>query len=169
MQEDFSTLLEQRPLNTEEIESLMWIKEDHGAWDGPLADWINSHKQKILNHCKSFDTVIQAGGNQGMYPRFLSKLFKRVITAEPDYLNFHCLVNNCQKENIVKLNCGFSDENRFISLDRSAKNNTGMFRTIENGDVVPAIKLDTLNVNSLSLIWLERFSNLVEYRGFPCF
>ena len=154
MSEDFSNLLEQRPLNTENIESLMWIKEDHGAWDGPLSDWINSHKEKILAYCKSFDTVIQAGGNQGMYPRFLSKIFKKVITAEPDYLNFHCLVNNCQLDNVIKLNCAFSDENRFVSLDRSSKTNTGMFRTIQ-GDMIPAIKIDDIRVESLSLIWLD--------------
>lgn len=154
MQHDFSDLLEQRKLNTEGIDSLLWVKEDDGAWEGPLNDWISSHKEKILRHCKSFDTVIQAGGNQGMYPLFLSKIFKKVITAEPDFLNFHCLVNNCTSENIIKLNCAFTDENKMLSIVRPTMKNRGMFQTID-GDSILGIKIDDLKIDNISLIWLD--------------
>ena len=55
-----------------------------------------------LDVCKDFRTVIQAGGNIGVYPLALSQRFKVVYTVEPDVDNFEALeANTCNAKNIV--------------------------------------------------------------------
>jgi len=47
--------------------------------------------------------IIQAGGNCGMFPYEYAKFFKRVITFEPDPLNFKCLTANIDSMNVIPI------------------------------------------------------------------
>lgn len=134
--------------------SWTWIKQDEGAWEGPRLDWLNSHKQMIRKYVKKYETVVCAGGNQGMYPALLNNLFKLVITFEPDPLNFHCLVNNCQSDTIVKMNAALAEKNKMIHVKRHDMNNTGC-HTVEDGGFIPAFALDTFDLQSLDLLYLD--------------
>lgn len=134
----------------------LWIKEDSGAWDGPKHDWESSHKEKYFKYVNDFSICVQAGGNQGMYPRLLSEKFKIVVTFEPDPLNFHCLVNNCQKDSIIKINGAVGDQNKIVKLKRSSMTNTGMHTINENGEItVFQFMIDNLALNSCGLIALD--------------
>jgi FkbM family methyltransferase len=50
--------------------------------------------ERAISFCRNKRTVIQAGGNCGVWARHLSTVFKRVWTWEPDELNYHCLAHN---------------------------------------------------------------------------
>ena len=43
---------------------------------------------------KDFRTVIQAGSNVGVYPASMANRFERVITVEPDFVNYQALLLN---------------------------------------------------------------------------
>ncbi len=136
-----------------------WINTDSGAWDGPKDDWETSHKANIIQTLqqagKQFNTVIQAGGNQGMYPKLLSKMFRTVYTFEPDHLNFYSLSKNCVEENIIKLQTAVGDVmGSFISMNRHTMHNTGM-HTVSAGGTIPLIALDALNIPDVDLIMLD--------------
>lgn len=153
----YESLLTVREEKIENVDKWMWIKQDTGAWDGPKNDWLTSHSQKYFEYVKSFDVCIQAGGNQGMYPRLLSDRFKYVYTFEPDPLNFHCLVNNCQKDNIFKFNAALGDTAGDIFLSRGSMTNTGTHTVNKtgNGFKVHQMTIDSLNLEHCDLIALD--------------
>ena len=134
----------------------MWVKEDSGAWDGPKSDWETSHLQGILEHVTDWSACIQAGGNQGMYPRLLSQHFEHVCTFEPDPLNFHCLVVNCQSEKIYKAQAALGAETGLIKVQRHSMNNVGMHTVSTDGEChVPMTTIDSLKLPTCGFIMLD--------------
>ena len=148
-------------IREEEVDGLtnwLWIEKDKGGWDGPKKDWQGSHKAAIEEFVKHRGIVVQAGGNQGLYPALLNQMFSTVYTFEPDWMNFHCLSYNCCDEKIVKFNCGLGSSNRMVSLNRSAHLiNTGTHKTVpDKGDgYVPVITIDSLPLKGCDLLWLD--------------
>lgn len=135
----------------------LWIKGETGVWDGPKMDWIEHHQHKIFPLVKKFDAVVQAGGALGVYPRLLSEKFETVYTFEPDFLNFHCLVNNTQVPSIVKMNCALGNSNDPVAVIRNTMQNVGMHQ-VSSGYAdafVPQIMIDQLNLKACDLLWLD--------------
>ena len=155
----YDELINKRETEVDGVSNWMWTKIDNGSWDGPHQEW-KELKEIFLKHCKSFESVVCAGGNHGLYPRLLSNTFKHVYTFEPDSLNFHSLVNNCQKENIYKFNAALGSAHDMIGISTPHKENRGM--TIVGGvGYVPVLMIDDFVFETLSLIQLD-----VE--GFEC-
>jgi len=143
----------------EEIDGIApwcWQISDDGAWTGPKENWLNGHKNNIIKHVKKFDCVVQAGGNHGMYPRLLSDMFKIVYTFEPDPWNYFALVNNCQKDNIIKMQAALGDTNKMVAVQRACMSNTGMHKVIDMDDAnIPMFMLDSLDMKNLDFLWLD--------------
>lgn len=138
----------------------VWAKTDIHAWIGPKMDWENGHYHKIMQYVKKRDVVVQAGGNMGMYPRLLSDMFKRVYTFEPDPVNFHCLVANCQRDNIVKLNAALGYRHGLVKVSKEPfddwETNYGVRTTIVAPDAnIPRLKIDDLSLDECDLIMLD--------------
>jgi FkbM family methyltransferase len=152
----YKDLLKTRDEDVDGISEWLWVKEDNGAWDGPKEDWLHSHKQTYLNHVKHFDVVVCAGGNCGLYARLFSQMFKWVYTFEPDPLNFHCLVNNCQLDNVVKFQCALGQTNKMVAIQRSTMSNVGMHTVVDHDEAMVAMqKLDNFDFPRLDLIQLD--------------
>jgi len=134
----------------------IWIAEDNGAWDGPKHDWESSHKGAIEDLVTDWSACIQAGGNQGMYPRVLSKMFQHVYTFEPDPLNFYCLVTNCCTENIYPMNAALGAEGGLVRVQRGSLTNAGTHTVSTEGNChVPMITIDSLNLPTCGLFQLD--------------
>lgn len=134
----------------------VWIGEDNGAWEGPKHDWESSHKEGIKDLVADWSVCIQAGGNQGMYPRILAEMFTHVYTFEPDPLNFHCLVQNCQLDNIYKLNAALGEHPGLAKVNRSSMQNTGCHTVTTEGEChVPMMTIDSLNLETCGLFQLD--------------
>jgi len=141
----------------DEVANWLWVKEDDGAWDGPHKEWMNSHRDAYLGASRGRDIVVQAGGNCGLYPRLFAKYFKYVYTFEPDPLNFHCLVNNCQLDNIIKFNGALGANNEMVRVQRSGMSNVGC-HTVNSHDgerFVPQFTIDQLNLPACDFIQLD--------------
>lgn len=133
-----------------------WINSDNGAWDGPKHDWETSHVDGIMNLVEDWSVCVQAGGNHGVYPRLLSEAFQHVYTFEPDPLNFYCLVDNCQKDNIYKMQAALGEYTGLVKVNRGAMNNTGTHTVSTEGDCfVPMVTIDSLNLRSCGFIMLD--------------
>lgn len=147
-----------RKMDIEGVDTLVWLKGDTGAFgsetDGPLFDWIEG-KSHFLKYAKQFDTVVQAGGCCGMYPRFYSNYFKKVYTFEPDPNNFSCLDLNCIGEQFYKYNKGLSNTIRAGYLSNESRSNVGTHKVHENGEAIELITIDSLNLNCCDLIHLD--------------
>jgi FkbM family methyltransferase len=155
----YADLTEIRTKDIDGLTDWLWIKQDGAAWTWPQHDWIHEHRIKWFKHVQQFRVCVQAGGNQGMYPRLLAQKFEHVYTFEPDPLNFHCLVNNCQQDNIIKMQAALGDCNRMIRVERFGMGNTGAHKVSHDGiTCIPQLTLDSLNLNSCDLLCLD-----VEY------
>lgn len=124
---------------------------DAGSFEGPRLDWdVRGNREAYLKYLKKKNLVVQAGGNCGMYPRLLAKYFTHVYTFEPDPMNFYCLVNNCQQDNIVKIMGALGDKNQLVQVVRNSMTNVGG-HTIKEGDgtdganqYIPMFAVDSL-------------------------
>ena len=152
----YSNLLKHRDEEIDGVKGWMWVGPDDGAWDGPTKDWLDTYRDGYLQYLKQRKVVVQAGGNCGLYPRLFSDLFETVYTFEPDQLNFHCLVNNCQKDNIIKINAALGANNDLISINRGRMDNCGAYRVEYNEDsIIPQFTIDQLNLRACDLIQLD--------------
>ena len=152
----YAPLLERRSGQVDGLDNWLWIKEDFGAWEGPLRNWKETHKEAYFEKVKKFDVCVQAGGNCGLYPRLLSEHFKRVYTFEPDHLNFFCLTHNCQKENIFKFQMALGAEHGLVDLDIYSMKNVGLHQVVRGKQgCIPMITLDSLNLDACDLLQLD--------------
>lgn len=148
------------------IEQWVWPKSDSVTFDIILQDWIHTIRPYLESTFGSLSrngTVVQAGGNCGVYPLLYTEFFKNVITFEPDPLSFFCLVNNCQIPGVVKINAALSDKGENIVMREVAAGNRGMNK-VDSVDgessqteleVIPAIALDSMKYIDLKLIQLD--------------
>lgn len=148
--------IEVRNFDVDGLKDWMWVKGDVYGCEHTIRDWTKTHKNAYLEKVKKFDTCIQAGGFCGLYPRLLSNHFKRVYTFEPCHINFHCLVNNCQKENIYKFNAVLGNEHKFVEIDRWGLDNFGM-HCIKKGakGFVPMMRIDSFNFDACDFLQLD--------------
>lgn len=133
----------------------VWTKNENGAWVGPKGDWENSHKKYILENVKNYRVVLQAGGNQGMYPCLLRRFFDRVYTFEPDYLNFFCLAQNCQDPNIFKFQSFLGEGHGMFPINHSSMDNSGMHTLGTGFGHIPMLMIDDFQFDCLDFIWLD--------------
>lgn len=72
-----------------------------------------------LNHCNETDTVVQAGGSYGIWPKILSDKFNKVYTFEPDPVSFECLARNVgASSHVMKFQMALGDFNGEVFIAR---------------------------------------------------
>ena len=133
----------------------LWPEKDNGCWDGPKDNW-QTFKPLIRQHCKKFDTVVQAGGACGMYPFLLSTMFEVVYTFEPSVTSFYCLTHNTPRENIIKMNAALGHAHEMVRLNISDETNVGTNTvTPDQMGIVPMLMIDDLDLPSCDFIMLD--------------
>ena len=106
-------------------------------------------------HMNQFRTVIQAGGNIGVYPATMAKQFERVITVEPDSLNYSALLLNTKGiKNIEHAQAAFGDKEGTASVDHVYPENIGAHQ-LKAGNDVRVIPIDYFEVHDCDFIQLD--------------
>jgi FkbM family methyltransferase len=103
---------------------------------------------------------VQAGGNVGIWPLQLARYFEHVITFEPDYENFECLVKNTEgHHNIVKIQAALSNTAVPIKMvePETEKNNCGALQMIPTTKSygIPSLCLDSLCLHDVDFLCLD--------------
>jgi FkbM family methyltransferase len=102
-----------------------------------------------------FRTVIQAGGNVGVYPATMAEQFERVITVEPDTANFQALILNVTNiKNIDFAQAAFGDKEGTASVDHVYPENIGAHQ-LKAGNDVRVIPIDFFEVHDCDFIQLD--------------
>jgi FkbM family methyltransferase len=117
----------------------------------------NDFPLEISKFCKTKNTVIQAGGNIGFYPKKYSQIFKNVYTFEPDIINFNCLIlNTLDCYNIYKYQCGLGYKRTpfFLNKDESNCGGYNIGKNLIYGNI-PMLRVDDLNLKNVSLIHFD--------------
>lgn len=146
-----------RSVNYEGIDKLWWVTQDVKAFNGPLLDWKND-KDHFLKYVKNKNTIVQAGGNCGLYARFYGNYFETVYTFEPDPSNFSCLKLNCEDEKykIHNVALGEMPGKAKLKFPKKKFKNAGIWQVVldDSGDV-EVITIDSLNLETCDLIHLD--------------
>lgn len=147
-----------RPDTFEGATGWTWISDNTDmTWNVICNDWVQHHKGQILKWFpERGDTAIMAGGNCGLYPALLSQFFSMIYTFEPDPVHFHCLVNNCQFPNIVKIQAALGATSDMVAISQQFQGNTGMTQVAKvDRNCVPCMTIDSLHLKSLDLMFLD--------------
>ena len=106
-------------------------------------------------HLNDFRTVIQAGGNIGVYPDTMLQQFVRVITVEPDTVNYqYLLLNVAGRTNIEHSQAAFGDKHGMAAVDHPYPENIGAHQ-IKAGNDIKVIPIDALEVDDCDFIQLD--------------
>lgn len=136
----------------EQRDGWYWPFKDRSCWP-----WLQNEKDNpnlVSAYCKQHRTIIQAGGNVGFYVKPYAELFDRVITFEPDRLNFQCLAMNVQEENVIKIQACIGSQRNAVGMITSRKN-IGAYHVNEKGGLIPTLLIDDFNVQDCDLIHLD--------------
>lgn len=141
------------------IKQWVWPQKDTQTFNIIVHDWFQGIRPILQEFFPDGGrTVIQAGGNCGVYPLLYTEFFNNVYTFEPDPLSFFCLVNNCQMPGISKFNCALGEQFSTVVMDELIPENRGMnkVRNAEDSKYsIPVLPLDSFNVNNIDLIQLD--------------
>jgi FkbM family methyltransferase len=116
--------------------------------------------QAICDMADSKKTVVQAGGNSGLFPIYLSEHFENVITFEPITETYDTFVQNLEDrphiENVTlhKLGLG-AQEGNAEKVTISPRNwGANQIKESKDGDI-QVIALDSLELQDVNLLWLD--------------
>lgn len=139
----------------------IWPVHDKWGWQHPLDHWPEMERLIKRHVPDAFrGTVVQAGGCCGMYPWLLARMFKSVLTFEPDPHNFHCLVQNCATPQVRAFNCGLGDIAVLSKMKPVPDYNVGNGHVDweQEGDL-PILPLDELHLPRLDALLLDAESS----------
>lgn len=133
-----------------ERDGFWWPADDdwcHRVIHGELPD-IDS----ALRFTKGRTLAVQAGGNVGVWAAHLAKQFDRVVTIEPDAVNYECLVRNVPA-NVDHRRAAFGAGLGLIDLV-NVKGNAGAHYIGGNGGI-PIITVDCLDLPACDFLCLD--------------
>lgn len=134
-----------------EIDGDWWPKSDTECRPSIMKTYKDADEATAL--CGKKRVAVQAGGNCGIWPRYLAKKFRTVYTFEPDADNFLCLSLNAQAKNIIKLQAALGNKREPISM-LTTPLNAGAHRVLDSG-LIPQIRLDDLHLPHCDFLQLD--------------
>jgi len=96
--------------------------------------------------------AVQAGGNVGVWAAHLAKQFVKVVTVEPDAVNYECLKRNVP-DNVAHLRAGFGASAGSVSLV-NVDGNAGA-HYVGGAGAIPIITIDSLDLPACDLLCLD--------------
>lgn len=132
-----------------EIAGLSWPNDVGTKWHHSLIH-VRSVEWAIAR-CKQRRTVVQAGGNVGLWPRRLAEAFERVITFEPDAISRECMVANLPVPVDVRSEA-LGAHAGWLSFQRES---LGSHHISPQGDSVPVTTVDALDLADLDFLQLD--------------
>lgn len=145
----------------------LWFPD--GDIDTPPAvynEW-NIKGEVVCNMVPIRNTVVQAGGNAGLFPIHLSNFFKRVVTFEPIKETFDCFIVNLANRSSIK-NIELHPVGLGSSISKAEKvvikeDNHGAHQIkVSDKGTIPVVTLDSLELRDVNLIWFDIEGSEVE-------
>jgi FkbM family methyltransferase len=150
----------------------VWPKNDVWGWRGVMGQWTELASVITEVFPSGGAVALQAGGCCGMYPLRLLDHFQRVLTFEPEPLNFHCLAANCGTPRITMFQAALGSSAGAARLKPCWENNCGNWHVDwtnsgTNGALVPTpqhhlagsdicvLTVDNLHLPALDAIFLD--------------
>lgn len=103
-----------------------------------------------IKRCRLKRTVVQAGGNIGLWPKRLAQSFRRVLSFEPEPISRACLVKNVPPQVEVRAEA-LGDQAGVCDVQRSSLGS----HFVMSGRTVPIVTVDSLELADLDLLQLD--------------
>ena len=133
-------------------EGLWWPEKDRIAFD--LLQYEVTFLAAAIVECDNHYVAVQAGGNCGIYPLYLSDYFTTVLTFEPERQNYGCLLKNIEnRSNILPSCAALGDSRGLCGIEPCEYNNGASYVT--DGRDVPVVAIDELGLDACNLIQLD--------------
>jgi FkbM family methyltransferase len=133
-----------------------WVREDRSN-----LKYMEKHWQDAVAPLKHVPmdrrkVCVQAGGNFGVWPYFLSEHFDQLVTFEPEpEVNWCMRKNLASRDNISIFNTGLGAENtRATIIPAEGRNKGAQWLKFGEGDI-PVTTLDSLNMTGLDYLQLD--------------
>lgn len=106
------------------------------------------------------EVVVQAGGNLGIFPKYMSVHFTTVYTFEPDPELFGHVCHNAPERNVVKLQAALGCERETIGISRKRRQQDGGsshegIAHVSGAGPIPTLRVDDLGLKTCDLIYLD--------------
>lgn len=105
--------------------------------------------------------AVQAGGNLGIFPKYLARVFETVYTFEPDPAIFKVLCANAPEPNIVKFQAAVGDRRGLVGLAKVRRDgkpeifaHEGITH-VSGAGVVPTLMIDDLALPVCDLLVVD--------------
>jgi FkbM family methyltransferase len=99
---------------------------------------------------------VQAGGNVGVWPKYLCGQFNLVYTFEPNWENFECLCRNTEGfDNLYRYQAALTNDPGPVSLVGDEYNCGAWQIEQSDWDTIPALCLDSFNLPRVDVIILD--------------
>lgn len=105
-------------------------------------------------------TVVQAGGNLGIFPKYLSQHFDTVYTFEPSPELFPLMTANAPEHNIVRFQSALGEGRAYVGVSQTRRYKHHMpphegVTHVRGDGVIPVMTVDGLVLPSCDLIYLD--------------
>lgn len=134
-----------------EIDGLYWPISDQETRASVMHTIADVYK--FVEFCPRRGVAVQAGGNVGVFPKELAKHFQKVVTFEPDAVNWECFQRNVNEPNIVGRQMALGDAPGRMSVEHNAFNPGSSYLTA--GNDIEVITLDSLDLEGCDLLQLD--------------
>jgi FkbM family methyltransferase len=114
----------------------------------------------VLKLTPGREAVVQAGGNLGIFPKYLSRFFVSVYTFEPDPDRFKKMTGNAPEQNIIRFQAALGFERTLVSTRRVRRDGSskiaheGITHVVAGG-FVPTVRVDDLSLPVCDLLYLD--------------
>lgn len=130
---------------------LVWPEKDRDC--AKVVFTTTGDMEPAIAHCRAKRIAVQAGGNCGVWPMWLSERFEAVYTFEPDPTNFFCLAQNCKRPNIFCYQAALGDSPMFIDMKRDERNIGAHY--VQGSGFIPTLKIDDFGFEQCDYICLD--------------
>lgn len=131
--------------------NFLWPREDE-ACCAVVFD-TTTDLEICYTYLTSFNVAVQAGGNMGVWPKYMAKRFKTIYTFEADPVNFYCLARNIDELNVIKFQAALGFERKLVDLRREPQNAGAHF--VEGSGSIPTLRIDDLGLTECDFIMLD--------------
>lgn len=110
----------------------------------------------VMPLCRSKRSVVQAGGNCGVFPAYLAGHFGAVYTFEPVARNFVALTaNTASLPNVVRFQAALGDRRCRVSMSDDPLNCGAAFVEPSATGIIPTMCIDDLRLDDCDLVYLD--------------
>ncbi len=102
---------------------------------------------------------VQAGGNLGIFPKYLARHFRTILTFEPEPTLFAHLSANAPEQNIIRMQAALGEKPGLVSMACSRRGDHGPVHEglthVAGEGSIPMLRLDDFELPYLDLLMLD--------------